>query len=101
VALGKPFEPALGFLEIFLIQFAIYSLIWIISDYAGTYVSIIFPLVFLAVLLFSLLVELVEKSFLSGWYRRFMIISIVTPVLVGIIFTLIYGGDLEWLKAPF
>lgn len=88
-------------IEWFLIEFVLYILLWMINDYMATLVSSIFIIIFAALLLVAGISELIEPSKVPRSYYIFMAISIITPLLVGVVYLLIIGGDLDWLKAPF
>ncbi len=88
-------------LEWFLVQFILYILLWLSSDYIATLISVIFIVVFAAILLVAGISELVEPSRVPRSYYFFMVVSILAPLLAGALFLLITGGDLIWLKTPF
>ena len=88
-------------IEWFLLQFGLYIILWLISDYVATLVSVIFLVVFFAILLVALISEMIEPSKVPRSYYIFMIISVLAPLLAGVLFLSIIGGDLNWLKAPF
>jgi hypothetical protein len=88
-------------IEWFLIQFVLYIGLWLINDYAATLVSVIFIVINAAVLLVAGISELIEPSKVPRSYYIFMAVSILAPLLAGILFLTIIGGDLNWLKTPF
>jgi len=88
----------LSYIESFLLQIVIYSIIWLFNEYVGSLLSIILPPIALALLIIAFLVEKVEKSKVPKSYFVHMLIFVLAPLLVGACFTWIYGGDLEWLK---
>lgn len=90
--------PNLGLLEIFLLQVVGYGILWLISDYAATLVSVLFPIIFLFLLLLSQVVELVQKSKVPKWYYWFMVVSILAPLFTAFLFTFIMGIDFDWTK---
>lgn len=87
--------------EWFLIQLVFYFILWLINDYTATLVSVIFMVIFAAILIVALISELIEPSKVPRSYFWFMVISILAPILAGLIFLIIIGGDLNWIKAPF
>lgn len=87
--------------EWFLIQLVFYFVLWLISDYAATLVSLIFIFIFAAILIVALISEMIEPSRVPRSYYWFMLVSILAPILAGAIFLIIIGGDLNWLKTPF
>jgi len=52
----------------------------------------------LVILLFSLVADLIEKSRIPKWYYYVLVISIVIPLVIGMFFVYIYGGNLSWMK---
>ena len=90
--------PKLGLIEIFLLQVVVYALLWLVSDYTATLVTLLFPLIFLFLLILSLLAELVQKSKVPQWYYWFMLISIIAPILTALLFVFIMGVDFDWTK---
>lgn len=87
--------------EWFLIQLVFYFMLWLINDYTATLVSVIFIVIFAAILIVALISELIEPSRVPRSYFWFMVISILAPILAGLVFLTIIGGDLNWIKAPF
>lgn len=88
-------------IEWFLIQFVLYIGLWLISDYIATLISVIFVVIFAAILIIAAISEMIEPSKVPRSYYIFMIVSILAPLLAGILFLSIIGGDLNWLKTPF
>ena len=84
--------------ELFLIQVVIYVLIWLISDYAGSFLSAVFASIFLAIFVISLIVEAIERSKVPRWYYWAMVVSFLAPAMVGIFFLLLGKGELTWLQ---
>lgn len=82
----------------FLLQFIFYCLLWFYDDYIGLLISIIMAAVFAGLLVFALMAEAIEKSKVPRSYFKWMLLSILTPVLVSIIFTLLYAGKFDWLN---
>jgi FtsH-binding integral membrane protein len=87
--------------EWFLIELAFYFVLWLINDYIATLVSLIFIVIFSAILIVALISELIEPSKVPRSYFWFMVVSILAPLLAGLVFLIIIGGDLNWIKAPF
>lgn len=88
-------------IEWLLIEFIAYTLLWLISDYVATLVSTLFIVIFGAILLVAGISELIEPSKVPKSYYLFMAASIIAPLAAGLVYLLISGGDLNWLKAPF
>ncbi len=88
--------PNLSTFELFLIQVVAYAILWLLSDYTATLVTLIFPVIFISLLLLACLSELVQKSKVPRQYYYFMVASILAPILTAAIFVLILGVDFEW-----
>ncbi len=88
--------PNLSIFELFLIQVICYAILWLISDYTATLVTLIFPVIFFSLLLLAVLSELVQKSKVPRQYYYFMLASIIAPILTAAIFVLILGVDFDW-----
>jgi len=88
----------LSFLESFLIQTVFYSILWLTNEYVGTLLCIIIPPIALAVLIISYIAEGIEKSKVPSSYFRHMWLLVITPIMVGLSFTAIYGANFEWLQ---
>ena len=83
--------------EILLIEFILYSVLWLTNEYLATLLSLIFGSIFLFVFLISLIVELIERSKVPRWYFTFMIASILAPVIAALFFVGLNGG-LDWMQ---
>lgn len=88
--------PNLSIIELFLIQIIGYAILWLISDYTATLVTLIFPVIFFSLLVLAFLSELVQKSKVPRKYYYFMLVSIIAPILTAAIFVLILGVDFDW-----
>lgn len=98
--MAKPSEPAIGPVEVFLIETVIYLALWMINDYLASLISLILAGICFAILLISLGVELIERSRVPRWYYYFMAASVVAPILSGLIYFFI-SGELNWVVNPF
>jgi len=85
-------------IEIFLIEFIIYIILWLSNDYIATLVTLIFTSILICVLIVALIAEILERSKVPPWYFSFMIASILAPIIAAGIFIGFYGVDLEWMK---
>lgn len=90
--------PTNRLIEIFLAETVVYAALWLLNDYLATMLSLAFAGIFLLVLLVSLLAEWIERSGVPKAYYSFMIISILSPLLTGLLMLLILGTP-EWLDA--
>lgn len=99
--MGKPSDSLsthTNLAMIILIQAVIYCSIWLWDEYVASYLTLIFPGLILAVLIIATLADLIEPSRIPKWYYGLMIVSILTPLLIGTLFYFIYEGRLDWLK---
>ena len=86
-----------GFIEIFLLEFVIYILLWLVNDYLAMMLSLTFCVICFFILLISLVAELIERSRVPRWYFTLMIASILAPILSAVIYLSITGGLENWL----
>lgn len=98
--MAKTYEPAVGPLEVFLIETVVYLGLWMYDDYLASLLSLILGTICLVILLASLGVELIERSRVPRWYYWFMAASVLAPVLAGLIYYFI-SGELNWVVDPF
>jgi len=85
-------------IEIFLIEFILFSLLWLWDDYIASMLTIVFSFIFFFILVISLMVELVERSKVPRWYFTLMTISIFAPIAAAFVFIYFMGADFEWLS---
>jgi len=88
--------PKIGLLEIFLLQVVFYAIIWLVSDYTATLISVLFPIIFLSLLVLAFISELVQKSKVPTWYYWFMVLSVIAPIVTALIFVYIMGVNFDW-----
>lgn len=86
-------------LELFLIQIIIYSILWLSNDYIATFLSLTFTAIFFFILLVSIIAEWIEPSKVPRWYFKFMLVSIIAPLVAGIFFVGIMGLGTEWVNS--
>ncbi len=75
-------------LEILLLQIVIYLALWVIYPYLASLLSVILGSICLAILVLSLIIELVERSNVPRWYYHLMIISALAPAIAAALFKL-------------
>jgi len=85
------FLKSIGLLEICLIQVVFYSTIWFIDDYFAILITVIMTLIIFAVLIISLITELIEKSRVPRSYFTWMIASTLIPLAVAAFFVMVLG----------
>ena len=87
-------------IEVFLIQFIFYSILWLLNDFVASLLTAVFPAIFLFILIISLLAELIERSKVPRWYYYLMIASILAPILAAFVFVFFMGANFEWMSLP-
>ncbi len=80
-----------------LIQLIIYASLWMYDDYVGLLFSIVMTVIIVALLAFALIAELIEKSKVPRSFYIWMLLSIIPPIVVSLFFTLITGGQFDWI----
>ena len=75
-------------------QAVIYFSVWLWNEYVAIYLTLIFPAMLLVILILSKIADWIEPSRIPGWYYKLMVVSILIPLLVGIIFYYINGGKI-------
>jgi len=90
-------ETRTNLLIVTLLQSVIYSGLWLWNEYVATYLTLIFPGMILVILVIGTIADLIEPSRIPRWYYLLMIISIVTPLVIGWLFYYLYEGRLDWL----
>ena len=85
-------------LIISLLQCVIYSGIWLWNEYVASYLTIIFPIMILLILILSAIADWIEPSGIPGWYYKLIVISILIPLLIGTIFYVLDEGKMDWLE---
>ncbi len=90
--------PNLGLIEIALFQVLFYASIWVMSDYTATLLTLILPMIFFFLLIISLLSEMIDRSKTPKWYFKFMIISIIVPIITAVVFVAALGANFDWTK---
>ena len=85
-------------IEILLIEFIFYTLLWLWNDYIASLVSIILLFIFVGILIVAIISELIEPSKVPRSYFYFMLVSILAPILAALLFVGLMDGQLEWLE---
>lgn len=83
----------------FLIQVALYAIVWLLSEYVGLLLCLITATILTAILIISFIVEKIEKSKVPKSYFIWMFISIWPPLIVSLFFTILYEGNFEWMNS--
>ncbi|MEM1215007.1 MAG: hypothetical protein AAGJ82_04945 [Bacteroidota bacterium] len=87
-----PFLRQLASIEAGMVQLVIYLLLWWWDDYLAFTLSLIVGGIAFCLLLLSKMVEWIDRSRIPNLYYRFMIISVLAPLLAGLIGWLLLGG---------
>lgn len=66
---------------------------WLIDDYFAILISVILTVIVFAVLVISLITELIEKSRVPRAYFTWMIASTIIPIVVAAFFIAVLGVD--------
>jgi len=90
-------ETRMNLAIVVLLEAVIYSGLWLWNEYVAVYLTLIFPGMILVVLIIAGIADLIEPSRIPGWYYGLMIVSILTPVIIGSVFYYLYQGRLDWL----
>ena len=85
-------------IEIFMIEFIFYTILWLVDDYIASLVSVILGFIFASILIVALISEFIEPSKVPRSYYYFMIVSILAPLLAGALFVGLMDGQLDWLE---
>lgn len=88
----------LSLLESFMLQLVVYILIWILNDYVASLLLLIVPIIGTAILLLSLIFELIEPSKIPKSYYKYMLTIILAPIVVAGIYFYMNGFQLDWLE---
>ena len=87
-----------GALELFIVEFILFAILWLCSDFLGTMFSLGISLMAFCILIISVIAELLEPSKVPRWYFTFMVVTIITPLLVAGIMIYIFEGKLDWMS---
>jgi hypothetical protein len=83
--------------EIALVEIIFFLSLWLLDEYIASLVTSIMVPIFGAILVISLIAELIERSKVPKVYFYFLIISVIIPTIIGLFFLIIYQGNLDWL----
>ena len=81
----------IGLWELAIVQAILYTGLWLWNEYIASLVSIILVPIIFSILLISLISELIEKSKVPKVYFKFMIISILTPIVIALLMKMLFG----------
>ena len=88
----------IGQIEIFLIQIIIFTAIYLMNSYVGFLICLVLGCIAFALLLLSLIFELVDKSKVPKSYYIFMLNTGIAAFLVLIIFSVFVYGSFDWMN---
>lgn len=95
------FLKNLGIVEISLFQIILYSLMWLSNSYFATLMTAIIVPIFFALLLISIIAELIDRSKVPKWYFKFMALSMLIPLFVAAFFFRANDGFFDWMQGIF
>ncbi len=72
--------------------------IWLWNDYIATILTFLISGICLAILLISLIAELLERSNISRLYFQLMLLTILTPIIVAACYIWLMDGYIVWLN---
>lgn len=84
-----------------LIQGVFYTAIWLIHDYTALLLSAGIALITLAILLISWIADRLEYANVPFWYYPLLWISILMPISISVLFWILKGGQMDWMKPIF
>jgi hypothetical protein len=93
----KEEKISLSLAEIFMIEAILYLVIWLWNDFAATIMSLSFAAIGLFIIIIALIAEAIEPSKVPRKYFYVMLVSVITPLLVGSLFMLLKKGALDWM----
>jgi len=83
--------------EIILIEIIIFTALWLYDEYVAFILSIIIPSILFAILLVSLILELIEKSNVPRSYFKTMFLAVIPPIIIAALYIYNSGGQMDWL----
>ena len=82
----------------FLSEFVFLIGIWLWNDYIATILTFLISGICLAILLISLIAELLERSNISRLYFQLMLLTMLTPIIVAVCYIWLMDGYILWLN---
>ncbi len=83
--------------EILLFEIIIFTALWLYDEYVAFILSIIVPAILFAILIISLISEMIEKSNVPRSYFKTMFFAVIPPIIIAILYIYNSGGQMEWL----
>jgi len=71
--------------------------VWIINEYTAFLLFIIIPTIATAIFLLSLIFQLIEPAKIPSAYYKYMLATILAPVVVAVVYFSINGVNQEWM----
>ena len=84
--------------EIFLLEVVVWLGLWLLNDYLATLLTLITGAIVLAVLLFALIAEAIERSKVPRRYFYVMALSLLAPLVAAGLYLALFGGELGFLQ---
>ena len=88
----------IGQIEIFLVQVIIFTLIYLIDTYVGFLVCLILGCIAVALLILSLVFEIIDRSKVPMAYYLFMLNTAIAAFIVLIAFSFFIYGSFDWMN---
>lgn len=88
----------IGNIELFLIQIIIYTTIYLLNAYIGFLVCLVLGCISAALLILSLIFEMVDRSKVPKSYYFFMLNSAIAAFLVLFAFSVLVHGSFDWMQ---
>jgi len=89
--------PKIRLIELFLAEAILFLLLWLWNGHVATILSLSLVAIAFSVLAISLIAELLERSKVPKTYYYWMLVIGITPIIVGVFYTVFLGKGLEWL----
>ena len=83
-------------LELFLLQVVLYSTVFFFNAYIGFLLCLVIGCISTAILILSIILEMIERSRVPLYYFYFMGSAILSPILVLIAFLMFDPNALSW-----
>lgn len=87
----------LSWWEILLLQTGGWLVLWLSNEYLATLLTLGVAAIVLAILVFALLAEWVERSRVPRRYFGLMAVSGFAPLIAGALYLVLNGGQLDWM----
>ena len=87
----------IGLAEIYLIQMILYALVYLGNSYIGFMLCLIMAVISFALLILSLIFEVLDRSNVPRYYFKIMISAIISPVVIIVLFSTLDPTSFDWM----